>query len=139
MLEIEEELLLFIGGLPCTKVQTFYRIELREVFYSSMFIRAKKRNSFTISYLEGGCKKIGKIKKFICLNGDVFAVLTTLNIANKASESFDLDVPAMDYASKVFQVEEQTLVPAASISKKCVCVELDVQYVIEIDGGLILD
>ena len=48
----------------------------------------------------------------------------------------------MDYASKVFQVEEQsdlTLVPAASISKKCVCVELDVQYVIEIDGGLILD
>ena len=61
LLEIEEELLPFIGGLPCTKVQTFYRIELRgEVFYLSMFIRAKKRNSFTISYLEGGCKKIWK-------------------------------------------------------------------------------
>ena len=63
LLEIEEKLLPLIGGVAHTKAQTFFRLELNgQVFYSSMFTRAKKRNSFTITYQEGGCKECGKIK-----------------------------------------------------------------------------
>ena len=60
-----EELLPFIGGLPCTKVQTFYRIELRgEVFYSSMFIRAKKRNSYI---WKGAAKNLERLRSSFVL------------------------------------------------------------------------
>ena len=44
--------------------------------------------------------------KFVNLDGTIFAVVKPLKMIKIASECFDLCVPAMDYASRIFQVQE---------------------------------
>ena len=55
------------------------------------------------------------------LNGTIFAVLTTVNITKIASESFALDIPALDYASMIFQVEQSDPTLGPVTCEMCLC------------------
>ena len=131
------------------KVQTFYRVEINgQVYYSYLYGRTKKRNSYTVSFTSESdmeTRKFGQIKKFICLPQSQlpYAVIQILQPNAIASECFNSD-PAVDHLSKFFGVDKTDsleIVPVTFLLHKCVYIEIEQSiYIVEIDtDNVILD
>ena len=87
-------------------VQTYFRVEMgNQVFYSSMYTRTKKRNSYTISFqANDGSRCYGQVKKYISIGGNILAVIKLLCPTMIPSECLDIDTPTMDYSKKLYAV-----------------------------------
>ena len=129
------------------RTQTFFRLELKgEVFYSKLYSRPKKRNSYTICYSSDSEEKYGRITKFLCLQEyGVFAVVSPLVPTSLPSEAFGLSEPALDYTLRIVPVksmENLLLVPVARIKSKCVYIDFPgeaSQFVAVMNTDVLLD
>ena len=128
------------------KVQTFYRVEISgQVYYSYLYGRTKKRNSYTVSFTSDmGSRKFGKIK-FVCLPPSQipYAIVQLLQPNAIASECFNSD-PAVNHLCKFFRVDNTDcleIVPVTSLLHKCVYTEIEQSiYIVEMDtDNIILD
>lgn len=129
------------------RVQTFYRLQMkREVYYSKLYGRVKKKNSYTVQFIHPSSEDqcFGQIFKFISIEGyGVFAVMKPLSQCSCPSESFGLTEPTLDYTGKIFEVKESNhllLVPVKSIISKCIFIQFEqLSYVALMNTDLLLD
>lgn len=104
------------------KLVAFYRLQIgSEIFYSSKYERVKKRNSFTVTYLDN-CQqlKFGFIDLFLYIHGQTFAVIKQLPTINTSQQLFQLPVECPKIVPVNVSVDDDSVdvIPVANLSQK---------------------
>ena len=129
---------------PPNSVTVIYRVELRGVMYYSMgYERVKKRNSYTVAYLDSdGSNKFGLIEYFIFVHNKVVVVLQELNPVSSCKEHFQLSTMGLDVMSFLFPVKtgERVFCFVQDITSKCLFLDLcSTQYVVCFPSSIVFD
>lgn len=131
--------------MPCGPYTTMYRIEIdNQVYYSKLYERVKKRNSYTTSYLDsGGTNHFGAIEHFIHFNEKVIAILKPLRQfpgpAVTSSEDLGIEIEC-SFITPVSIADDYDACYADDIVAKCLYVDVGCsQYVVEFPSTVLFD
>lgn len=132
--------------LPPGPLTTVYRVELRgNLCYSMQYQRVKKRNSFTIAYLDqDGLNKFALINYFVFICEKVIAVIRPLiPLSVTSKQHFDLTNSVLDDIPFLTPVKKDNSVKCCFVEdfvSKCVFLEFaSAQYVIQFPSSIIFD
>ena len=101
----------------------FYRAKISgKTYYSRLYIRTDKRNSYTIGYVDCGQHKFGFINYFISLSSCSVAVVTPLT--PNSSYCYPQQLRVLHQCIIPVSVEQSVvIVPTQCIMYKCVCID----------------
>ena len=95
------------------KLQTFYRLLLNEeVFFSQMYSRVKKRNSFTVLFSIHGKYNFGSILRYFVISGIPVAVIKYFKVV------------CQPCVHSVQESDVHFVVPVHDIKEKCIFLEV---------------
>lgn len=105
------------------KLQTFYRLLLNEeVFFSQMYSRVKKRNSFTVLFSIHGKYNFGSILRYFVISGIPVAVIKYFKVVCQAAgHRFGINIPCVH---SVQESDIHFVVPVHDIKEKCIFLEV---------------
>ena len=110
-------------SVRCQRASAFYRATIAgRTYYSRLYDRIKRRNSYTVCYVEGGKHLFGFIDYFLSLSSSSFAVVTPLT--PNSSHCYPHQLSVLHQCIIPVSVESSVVcVPTKCILYKCVCVE----------------
>ena len=130
-------------NVPPNPHTTLYRINFRgHTYYSSQYERVKKRNSYTIAYLDNGVRKYASIKYFLYTCQKVLAVLNPLlPLELTFSETFGLHTALSSQSFIPVRVADKIeLCCAEDILTKCLLLDMNsILYIVMFPSTLIYD
>lgn len=129
---------------PPDTITVVYRVELRGAMYYCMgYERMKKRNSYTVAYLDcDGCNRFGLIEFFIFIHNKVISVLQQLVPVSSCKEHFGLTTTALDSTSFLIPVStgERAFCFVQDIVNKCIFLDLcSTKYVVCFPSSIVFD
>lgn len=143
---LQEYLHVYNLALPPGQLVTMYRIEVRgTLYYSRQYQRVKKRNSYTIAYLDRNkLKKFALIEYFVYIHQRVIAVLKPLlPLHISCKEHFNLTTTVLDTVSFMYPVrvaDSYSFCFAEDIVSKCLFVDFSyTQYVVQFPSSVTFD
>ena len=130
--------------------ETYHRVEINhQIFSSASYLRANKRNSYTVSFNLLQEKMFGRIQSFVILSPGlgVSALISILEPIATPAEWFQLDNPSLDYCCRIIPVKNSgiwKLIPVNDIINKCIFMDFskngqNYMYVAEMDVDILID
>ena len=129
-------------GESSDHLTVYYRLQkMNQLIYSALYDRVKKRNSYTVCFIDCGTLKFGQIQFFFTLSGNPVAAVKLLETDHSAQHHFQLTFNALD--SRIFlvkRVEVLKVIPVQCIKEKCVFIDLqDNLYVARFTTAVSMD
>ena len=93
-------------------------------YYSQLYHRVTKRNSYSVAYLSDGIFKFGFIEYFVSLYSLTIAVITPLTLTDSYCYPSKLQV-LRSFSFPVLLTSSTDVVPVRNLLYKCVCINAD--------------
>lgn len=131
--------------LPSGPLTTIYRIEFKgTVYFCRSYKRVKKRNSYTVLYLDDGQEKFAIIEYFVFIHHKVIALLKPLlPISITCKDHFNVSSTVLDSVLVLTPIVKSNVVKCCfvgSFIKKCLFIDFNsVQYVCQFPYSVFFD
>ena len=121
--------------LPSATLTVTYRAECQGItYYSRQYTRVKKRNSYTVMYMDSGVKHFGLIEYFAFVQQRLIAILNPLiPVRTSCKQHFHLSTDVLDTLSFIIPVARMDSVKCCFVEEftaKCLSVNFGTEYYI---------
>lgn len=111
-------------GHSNTHAQHFFRVMLHgEIYYCENYQRVKKRNSYTMIYVDGEGVRFGHIEQYLLIQNVPMAVVRRLEIASRSPFGHHSHLSAI--LVQPASVFSYSLIAVHNIKEKCLYVEVE--------------